>query len=324
MDLSVMEHHPSAIYEIRRIQESFLKMKLGMSSFARYVPFEVVREMMVKGEEATLGVKPREVTIFFSDIEGFTTVCEKMAPNDLLALLSEYFAAMAKLILQTHGTLLEFIGDAILACWNAPMEVEDHAYQCVHVALSMNEELRLLASTWKLRGYPPVNIRCGIHTATVFVGNIGSPDRMKYGVLGDGVNLASRLEELNKRYTTKVLISETTFAKQKVRDNFLIRPVDFVVVKGRSGGTRILEVVARRELATDTLRQVTDLHSEAVDSYFARDFDRTIDLLERVKCLRPNYNDKAAQVLLDRAQKFKANPPPEEWDGCDVLTEKHF
>ena len=119
---SPIEHAPSEVNEIRLIQMSFLRMKYGLSSFAKYVPYEVVREMMSKGEEAILGVVPREVTIFFSDIAGFTTICEKMRPNELLTLLSDYFAAMCALIIESRGTMLEFIGDAILAVWNAPQD----------------------------------------------------------------------------------------------------------------------------------------------------------------------------------------------------------
>jgi len=182
---------------------------------------------MSKGEEAVLGVSPKEVTIFFSDIAGFTTICEAMKPNELLILLSDYFAAMSAIIVAHKGTLLEFIGDALLVVWNAPQDVPDHAYQTVEASIQMNEYLTHKEPEWRALGYPPINIRSGIHTATVFVGNIGSPDRMKYGVLGDGVNLASRLEELNKRYKTKIMISINTEKKKKSHHSLFNPTVGF-------------------------------------------------------------------------------------------------
>ena len=156
MNLAVSNdtHKASNVYEIRRIQIAFLKMKCGLGSFSKYVPFEVVRCLMVDGKEARLEVTPREVTIFFSDIASFTTICEAMDPHQLLVLLSEYFSAMSRLILGSNGTLLEFIGDAILAVWNAPMLVEDHAFQAVEASVRMHEELERLRASWAARGFP--------------------------------------------------------------------------------------------------------------------------------------------------------------------------
>ena len=163
-----------------------------------------------------------------------TSSSQELAPNEILMMLSEYFTAMSKVIIQTEGILLEFIGDAILAIWNAPYDVKKHAIACISATLSMQAELKRLREKWKEKGYPPIHIRCGVHTDSVFVGNLGAPDRMKYGVMGDGVNLASRLEELNKRYGTKNLISDKTFSCEGVLDRFQLRHVDRVVVKGRS------------------------------------------------------------------------------------------
>ena len=131
---------PSRVRGFEIFKKHF-KMKYSLGSFAKYVPYEVVHTMMSRGEEAVLGVTPREITIFFSDIAGFTTICEKMKPNELLILLSDYFAAMSTLINSSGGTLLEFIGDAILAVWNAPLDVSDHAFQCVDQSISMNAYL---------------------------------------------------------------------------------------------------------------------------------------------------------------------------------------
>ena len=283
--------------------------------------------MMSKGEEAILGVVPREVTIFFSDIAGFTTICEKMRPNELLTLLSDYFAAMCALIIESRGTMLEFIGDAILAVWNAPQDVPDHAYQCVDQSVSMHAYLDDMAPTWKEKGYPEINIRCGIHTATVFVGNIGSPDRMKYGVLGDGVNLASRLEELNKRYKTRTMVSINTFNKELVQKNFLIRPLDLVAVKGKSKGTGVYEVFGRKADADPREITLCETQMKAFDAYYKQEWDTAIatfaDVNSQFTALY-GYADAASELLKSRCEELKQDPPGADWDGCEVLKKKHF
>ena len=218
-------------------------------------------------DESGEKLQPREITIFFSDIAGFTTICEKMKPNALLILLSDYFAAMSTLINSSRGTLLEFIGDAILAVWNAPLTFQTTLFS-LDQSIRMNAYLDKMQPVWSGKGYPPIKIRCGIHTATVFVGNIGSPDRMKYGVLGDGVNLASRLEELNKRYASKIMISINTFnKKKKVNEAFLIRPLDVVAVKGKSEGTAVFEVMGRNGEVDEFAQELQKLHNEAFACY---------------------------------------------------------
>ena len=325
---SPIEHVPSEVNEIRSIQVSFLKMKYGLGSFAKYVPYEVVRQMMSKGEEAVLGVSPKEVTIFFSDIAGFTSICEAMKPNELLVLLSDYFAAMSAIIVAHKGTLLEFIGDALLVVWNAPQDVPDHAYQTVEASIQMNEYLTHKEPEWRALGYPPINIRSGIHTATVFVGNIGSPDRMKYGVLGDGVNLASRLEELNKRYKTKIMISINTEKKKKVITHFLTRPLDLVAVKGKKDGTAVFEVLGRRIDVTEEIKNLAKLQKEGFAHYYAREFTEAIksfdDAGQQWSDINAGGKDAAAALLKDRCIDMLSNPPPEGWNGVEVLNQKHF
>ena len=330
---SPIEHVPSEVNEIRSIQVSFLKMKYGLGSFAKYVPYEVVRQMMSKGEEAVLHCDPKEVTIFFSDIAGFTTICEAMKPNQLLNLLSEYFAAMSAIIVNGRGTLLEFIGDALLVVWNAPQDVSDHAYQTVEAAIQMNEYLTARAPDWRAMNFPPIGIRTGIHTATVFVGNIGSPDRMKYGVLGDGVNLASRLEELNKRYKTKVMISINTEKKKKVQTFFLTRPLDLVAVKGKSTGTAVFEVLGRRKDVDEPTKNLAKLQKQGFEQYYARQFTEAIATFDAAGKQWSEINatennptpvDAAAKLLKDRCEDMLVNPPEEGWNGCEVLNQKHF
>jgi class 3 adenylate cyclase len=263
------------IREMDMINTSFFKMKTGIGSFAKYAPMAVVKNMMRAGKVASLGVERKPISILFSDIRGFTTICEAMRPTELLELLSDYFQEMDEVIIATDGILAEFIGDAILALWNCPQDVRLHGERCVEAAVGMQERVDASQARWKAKGYPEIAIRVGVHTSDVFVGNIGSRERMKYGVLGDGVNLASRLEELNKRYNTRVLCSQDTFDQPEVESSFVTRPVDFVVVKGKVLPTKVYEVMGR--LADDD-------HANAVP-------DLGASMVKR----RPTINNKALE-----------------------------
>lgn len=275
--MTVEAARDASLYEIKQINQTFEHMASGLQAFSKYVPRDIVLEMLRGGGNTGLGVKPKEITIFFSDIEGFTTICDMMTPNDVLFMLSKYFKVMSNIITKLGGTLLEFIGDAILATWNAPGNVADHASACIEASLQMQEALVSMCGHeddeieditpdmssyyWRvIRKYPVVKIRCGIHSGRVFVGNLGAPNRMKFGIMGDGVNLASRLEELNKKYATRIIISQNTFEMgatvqgapadnqegNYIASQFITRQLDLVQVKGRSRGTAVYEVLGRR------------------------------------------------------------------------------
>ena len=304
--------------------------------------------------------------------------------------LGRYFTEMARVIEETNGCLVEFIGDAILAIWNAPIRARHHATLGVDAALAMRSSLARLRAQWAARGWPKVDVRCGLHTATVFVGNIGAPGRMKYGVMGDGVNLASRLEELNKLYGTRILISDVTARAPGMRAHFLLRPVDFVAVKGRSSPVMVHEVVGRHPTGTratssrgvathsttansegvktmttayssspphppktNTLVLLCETHAEAMVAYLERDFTRAAMLLRNVEAIaekaaaekaaaavalptstacdgcdipaqRKAAGDIPAALLRERCEFFALHPPPADWNGCQVLTQKSF
>ena len=336
---------PSRAYELQRIQEELIRIRHTLASFSKFVPRELVRYLMAKPRrEAQLGVQPREVTILFSDIEGFTTLAEKLSPDALLQLLSEYFEAMAEVIAETRGCLIEFVGDAILAVWNAPLKVTRHAVRAIEAALRMRKRLAALRKTWILRGLPDVDIRIGIHTSVVFVGNLGAPCRLKYGVMGDGVNLASRLEELNKRYNTRLLVSHQTAKATGVGRTFSIRPIDIVAVKGRKEPVTVYEVLGSRETMCPTerflnscTREICEKHTTAMDAYLRREFLEAAKILNQVQLLHSNRRssheqtspayrvaseDIAAAILRERCEYYCHHPPPESWTGCEVLKEK--
>lgn len=238
-------------------------------------------------------------------------------------MLSEYFTAMSKVIVETEGILLEFIGDAILAIWNAPYDVTDHAVACISATLRMQQELETLRVQWKEQGYPEIHIRCGVHTDSVFVGNLGAPERMKYGVMGDGVNLASRLEELNKRYGTKNLISDKTFACDRVSEMFILRHVDRVVVKGRSKSTDLYEVCGfEHERIDKKILNFNKLYEEGMKLYFKMEFSDAFNKFDEAKSLREAEGDESCSLLQGRCVAYMDEPPAEGWDGSSVLTSK--
>ncbi len=234
---------PSRIKEIALIDNSVAAMRLVVRSFARYVPKEIVRDLFLKKEEIALGGELKEVTIFFSDVEGFTSLAESQPIERIIPLLSEYFAEMSKIILKAHGTIDKFLGDGIMAFWGAPMHFADHAKRACTSALACQAMLLKLNKKRQEMNLPEFKTRFGIGTGTVIVGNIGTEDRMNYTVIGDAVNITSRLQEVDKVYHTSIIISEDTY--KQLDDAFIVRPLDFVAVKGKKEKTKIYELIGK-------------------------------------------------------------------------------
>jgi adenylate cyclase len=191
-----------------------------------------------------LGGQKKEMTVLFSDIRGFTTLSEKLEPEKLVAILNEYFTAMTEVILQSGGVLDKFIGDAIMAFWGAPQEAPDHAQRACRTALKMIAKLEELKKEWSKRDLPEINIGVGINSGQMIVGNMGSAKRFDYTVIGDNVNLASRLEGLNKQYGTSIIISQFTY--DKVKEKFEGEFLDKVAVKGKEIPVEIFKLVGEK------------------------------------------------------------------------------
>jgi len=213
-------------------------------SFQYYLAPAVVKEIIKDPASLKLGGQKKDVTIMFADLRNFTSLSEKLAPEVLVSLLNEYFTAMAEIILAEGGVLDKFIGDAIMAFWGAPQETKDHSQRACRVALAMVKKLAELDKTWVSSGKPPLEVGIGINTGQVVVGNMGSEKRFDYTVIGDHVNLASRLEGLNKSYGTKIIISE--FTKARVENEFILRPLDEVKVKGKEIPVEIFELIGEK------------------------------------------------------------------------------
>jgi adenylate cyclase len=208
--------------------------------FSRYVAPDVFHHLMADPSRARLGGDRREMTVLFSDIRGFTTVTERGKAEDIVGQLNEYFTRMVAVLLGHHGTLDKFVGDMVMALFGAPLEDPDHAEHAVEAALAMRRELAALNREWAARGRPELDIGIGINTGEMVVGNIGSVAVMSYTVIGDAVNLGSRLESLNKQYGTHIIVSESTRAR--LRGRYDIRPLGEVVVKGKSEAVAIFEI----------------------------------------------------------------------------------
>ncbi|RCK81389.1 MAG: Adenylate cyclase [Candidatus Ozemobacter sibiricus] len=297
--------------------EDLTKEKRLKGTLARYMTKEVADQLM--NSEAELGGQMKELTVLFSDIRDFTTISEKLGPQETVAMLNEYFTLMVDIVFHHGGILDKFIGDAMLAVFGAPFSSGEDADRAVTTAIEMMRALRRFNADRQARGLEPIAIGAGINTDVVLVGNIGSLKRMDYTVIGDGVNLASRLEGANKFYGTHILISEKTYRSLKFR--YHTREVDLLRVKGKKEPAKIYEVLDHYDRESfPELEEVLRLHAEALDLYRRREWAKAEARFREVARLRPD--DGLARVYLDRCAQFKIEPPPIGWDGVWTATSK--
>ncbi len=316
----------SSLAEVDAMASSVDSMKAGLRSFEKYVPRELVKQLVFSGEEAIVQGETRELTVMFTDIAGFTSISEGLAPEQLVAHLNRYFDEATN-VLQAHGgTIDKYIGDAVMAFWGAPREMPDHAERACRAALGLQQALRELNAAWEETGVPPMHTRIGVHTGEVIVGNIGSDERLAYTIIGDGVNLASRIEGINKQYGTWVMVSHETY--NRVKDIFVGRAVDIVAVKGRRTGELLYELRGLRAGVdgdtADHVQRELDLEAiceAAFDPYRDRRWeDATACWRQALELL--GGRDQASALLIARTQDYLAEPPPREWTGTFIATSK--
>ena len=272
-----------------------------------------MRAVLASGQEARLSGEVRQLTVYFSDLAGFTTLAETRKPDELVKFLGEYFDDMSKIIADEKGTLDKYLGDGIMAFWGAPLPVADHAARACVAALRSQQRLKELTPDGV-----KLSARIGIATGDVLVGNIGSSERLNYTVMGDTANLSARLESLNKQYGTYCMIDEATY--EQAKSVIVARPLDVVAVKGKTRGVRVYEILA---LASDNNLQAVAIakHSTTgLDAYLTRRFDEAAAAWAKVVELVPG--DRTAVTLHDRATAFAALPPGPDWEGVTVVTEK--
>ncbi|MEN3038313.1 MAG: CHASE2 domain-containing protein [Candidatus Kryptonium sp.] len=289
------------------------------SMFEKYVDASVVEKLIENPDLMALGGEERELTIMFSDIQGFTSMSEKLTPHELVTLLNELLDELSLIIFKNKGTIDKYIGDAIMAFWGAPVPDENHAYNACITALEMQEKLRELRERWKKLKRPEIKMRIGINTGRVIIGNMGSKVKFNYTVVGDDVNLASRLEGANKEYGTSIMIGEATY--NKVKDKFIVRELDLLVVKGKTEPVRVYELIG---LANDTLpenlKRFIEIYHTGLELYRAMEWDKAIEKF--TQALEVNPNDYASKLYIQRCLYFKETPPPPNWAGVFVLQTK--
>lgn len=317
-ELSSQPMPRSRIEEIAVVGGSVDRMKASLRSFGHYVPTELVRDLLESGQEARLGGTVKSLTLFFSDVEGFTTISEKMRPQSLVDALGEYLDVVTGVITEHHGVIDKYIGDGILSFFNAPHEDPHHVANACLCALKVQEALESRRAEWEASGKSGFRTRIGLHTGDVLVGNIGTPERFSYTVIGDTVNLAARLESLNKAYGTWILASENTWTA--AGDGFEWRRIDRTAVKGRRQGAFVYELLGERQKADEAILRARDRYETALDAYLDRHFEEAIKGFEEAATIRPH--DRASLTLRERAETYLRTPPPDEWDGVFVQTRK--
>jgi class 3 adenylate cyclase/ABC-type nitrate/sulfonate/bicarbonate transport system substrate-binding protein len=243
---------PSNIREIARLEQAASLLRSSLKSFSSFVPLDIVRQLIKSGIPLTLGVEPRFLTVFFSDLENFSTHSETLAPDDLLVQISTYLEQVSGAISEEGGTVDKFIGDGVMAFWNAPVQRDDHVLRACAGALRAARRMESVNDRWEAEGRPRIRIRIGLNCATVLVGNVGSSARLSYTALGDGVNVAARLEGINKQFGTTICISDSIY--DQVQAEILVRPLKRVQVKGRKTEFMIYELLAFRDSEDPELR----------------------------------------------------------------------
>jgi adenylate cyclase len=308
----------SIVLEVDQLARAAEEMRAGLRSFEKYVSGDLVRTLLASGQEAKLGGETRVVTIMFTDIAGFSTIAESMSSEDLVGHLGEYLGTLSDVILQSGGTVDKFIGDAVMAFWGAPVLNPDHAVAACLAVCRCRQHLRELRPAWLASGRPAFQTRFGLHTGEVIVGNIGSPARMNYTVIGDAVNLASRLEGLNKYYATEILVSEQTC--QAAREFIVARPIDRVAVKGRAEAVTIYELLGLPSEVEPATRELAALYSDALTAYQRSQWIAAEAILDEALRLKPD--DGPSRMLMTRCKYYLETPPPDGWDAVNRMTSK--
>ena len=289
------------------------------STMARYMDPGVADQLLAAGEgEDIMGGKSSEITVLFSDIRSFTTITESLGAQGTVKMLNEYFTIMVECISREGGMLDKFIGDAIMAGFGLPIPHDDDEDRAVRAGIAMISELWEWNKERVARGDMPIDMGLGLNTDNVVTGNIGSPKRMDYTMIGDGVNLAARLESACKQYAARILISDLTY--KKLKGTYRIRDIDRVVVKGKTKPVEIYEVLDYHSEETfPNLMEVVNNFKAGRQHYNKGDFDKAIALFK--ECLKANEHDKLAQIYIDRCEAL-ITEPPKDWDGVFVMTSK--
>jgi adenylate cyclase len=285
--------------------------------FGEYVPPEIVAEMAENPQGASMEGESREMTVLFSDVRGFTTISEKLEPRELAQLMNHFLTALTKVIHSHRGTIDKYMGDAVMAFWGAPLKDPDHVAHALEAALAMNQAVRELDDELRSRGWPPLRIGVGLNTGKMNVGNMGSEFRRAYTVMGDAVNLGSRLEALTREYGVDVICSEHV---RKAAPDWAFRELDFVRVKGKLEPVAIYEPLGPKSGIDARMKEDVARMQAALRAYRAQDWDRAES--EFFGLSQSGNPVKAYELFLERIAFLRKNPPGSDWDGAFTFTHK--
>ena len=298
-------------------------------SFGAYISPDLIDQMFDEKQEPKLGGDPGYHTMMFSDIASFSTFSEKLEAESLLRLLNEYLTAMTDILINNKGTLDKYIGDAIVAFYGAPIEIDDHEYLACKTALSMNDKLFELRKKWKSEGeqWPEIvhnmQHRIGINAGNIVVGNMGSEMKLNYTMTGDQVNLTARLESSAKQLGITIQVGENIY--NKVKDRFIFRDLGKVIVVGRNQSLNVYELIANKDEISDNTKLLLDKFHEGLDFYHNQEWDKAIDCFTKSDKLEENFPGRKtnpSKVFIMRSKLFKESPPDKDWDGTFALDSK--
>jgi adenylate cyclase len=313
-ELDQVRRHSSRVVELANLSTAIADMAGGLAAFRKYIPADLVRTLLREGVEPRPGGAIRTLTVMFADIAGFTGLSERLG-DQIIPLLSRYLDTVSREVSGHGGTIDKFIGDAVMAFWGAPASNPDHAADACRAALASQRALR--ASGFVDDHGRPVKVRIGINSGDMLVGNIGSELRLNYTVIGDAVNVASRLEGANKEYGTEIIIGEET--RRLAGDRIHVRELDRLVVYGRAGGLAIYELLGVADIGTAPPSWAA-LYESGLTAYRAKDFGRAIGLFQQV--LAAKGSDRPAEIMLERCRALLQSPPGKDWEATTAMKVK--
>lgn len=285
--------------------------------FGQYVPEKHIDQMLKAKGGYGLGGEDRDMSVLFADIRNFTTISEGLSARELVEMLNTFFTPMTQIIFNHRGTIDKYVGDMIMAFWGAPLKDKYHARHALLSALEMQRQINKMRETVHITRWPEIKLGIGINSGTMSVGDMGSQFRRNYTVLGDNVNLASRIEGLTKHYGVEILVSESTTHDQP---RFVFRMIDRVRVKGKTRAITIYELIGLREMLNEEMKEELTLYQHALNAYYAREWNKAE---EGFKSLHEQHTHKKIyRIYLERLTEFKINPPDSDWDGVFVHTLK--
>ena len=304
--LNEVKETVSRIKEISAMSESFMQMRNAVSSFQRYMPIALVKKLIISDKIAAVGGESKELTLMFTDIQNFTSLSENIDPQELMEYLSSYFQVITRIVIDCNGTVDKYIGDGMMAFWGAPVDDSDHVRHACMAALKIQRALQDFNQACQKANKPVVITRIGINTGNVVVGNVGSDDRLNYTSLGDSVNLANRLENINKVYGTAIIVSEYTY--NLARDKFKFRFLDRVLVKGKKKGVYIYELLDYQDAKPDLkLIEYNRDFQIAFMSYENGDWQKALGLFNQLSSVYPDNH--VIRIFIERCLRFIEKPP---------------